>query len=353
MSVDYYKILEVERNADDKAIKKAYRKKAMQYHPDKNPDDKGAEAKFKEAAEAYEVLSDPDKKAFFDRNGFYEQKGQRRQPQSNDFSSIFSSMFGGRGGHRRQQTINPDNRFVYRTSLEDIISGAKVEISIDRHIACEECKGAGHKVVDGTCVDCGGSGVINANVGNNMVFQQTCQSCGGSGKKSEQCKKCNGQAYNKEKASVKFDIPEGARPMSSIKLKGVGNVLYVRDTKYTGDAYIVVDYVAEKNGVKLDNQGNIHAIINVPFHTVVSGEKITVDILGCKKVKFKLKVDAKTGQQYRIKGMGTRENTHAFIKVFIDAPEKEIDEETRKRVVKTLKEAYGTAPKSFKTRAIV
>lgn len=353
MSKDYYSILGVDRSANDKAIKKAYRSKAMQYHPDKNPDDKEAESKFKEATEAYEILSDTDKRAFYDRNGFYDNQGQRRQSSQHPFGDMFSSFFSGNRGFQQRQrpSINPDNKFIYTATLEEVINGSEVKMKIERLVSCSDCKGIGFELTSEKCDACGGEGMYTTRMGN-MQFCQSCQKCDGSGKKLHKCEKCNGSPYKHVKHEIEFTIPSGINPMSSLNIKGAGNTIYIKDMIYTGDAYVVVDYNSEKNGVKLDSRGNIHASVNVPFNTIISGEKITVDILGCKKVKFKLNPKAKTGQQYKIKGMGAKQGTHTYIKVFIDAPEKDIDESTRLNLVNTLEDAYGKSPKSFTTRSI-
>jgi len=353
MKIDYYNILGVKRNADDNAIKKAYRKKAMQYHPDKNQGDKQAEEKFKEISEAYEVLSDADKRSFYDNYGTY--KGQGRQTgKYRSASDIFASFFGFQRSNFYQyqtRTINPDNKFVYNTTLENIINGAVVDVTIQRLIACDECKGNGFKITNDVCSQCHGSGMYQSQNGN-IMFQQTCPACNGLGKKTEKCAKCNGKAYNSENRNIKLTIPSGIQPMStSLKIKGEGNIVYINDIKHMGDVYVIVDYPVEKDGVKLDKNGNIYANVNVPFNTIVAGEKITVDILGCKKIKFKLETNTKTGQQYKISGKGTKENTHAYIKVFVDIPEKDIDDKTRDVITKTLEEVYGPAPKSFTTRS--
>ncbi|TRZ80306.1 J domain-containing protein [bacterium] len=352
MSVDYYKILGVERNADDKAIKKAYRKMAMKYHPDKNQGNKESEDKFKQVSEAYEILSDADNKAFYDRNGFYD-SGKNRQPQDpfREHADIFSSFFRGNNQRNQRNNVSPDNKFLYTTTLKEAIMGGKPSIDIKRHIACEECKGQGASETDEVCKSCNGAGRSRQQMGN-MVFETVCGKCSGSGKQMKECNKCHGAAYTLENLKIKLNIPSGIRPLTPLKIKGNGNVIYVNGSKYIGNAYVVVDYPTHYEGVELDPSGNIHASINVPFNTVIAGEKITVNILECKAIKFKLEPNTKTGQRYKIEGQGTRENTHVFVKVFVDVPEKSIDDETRKSVVESLEKAYGTAPTIFSNRAI-
>jgi len=354
MSVDYYSALGLKRDADDGAIKKAYRKMAMKYHPDKNEGNKESEEKFKQVSEAYEILSDPQKKAFYDRNGFYE-SGNKRQSHNNfrGNADIFSSFFGGnRQNQRRNRNMSPDNKFIYTTSLRDAIMGGKPSIDIKRHVACEECKGQGSFKTDEVCKACNGAGSSRQQMGN-MLFETACGQCLGSGKHMEVCKKCNGESYTLENLKIELTIPAGIRPLTALKVKGQGNVIYVEDNKYIGDAYVVIDYPTSHDGVELDHMGNIHVSINVPFNTIMSDKKITVNILGCKTVKFKLNPDTKTGQRYRIKGHGARENTSVFIKVFVDVPEKHIDDEMRKSIVKSLEKAYGEAPTIFSNSAII
>jgi len=332
----------------------------MDYHPDTNKGDKEAEEKFKGISEAYEILSDADKRSFYDINGFYDNKRGNRQSynpfgNTNPFASFFNSAFTqNQHTYMNNSSVYPDNKFVYRITLKQAITGCVVDIPIQKQEACGECKGKGVIVTEDICDACNGHGIQEGRRGN-MVFQTTCGHCKGLGKKLNKCEKCSGQAYTVKKNVVKLTIPSGTNPLStSLKIKGEGNIIYVNDKQYIGDAYVVVDYPVEQNGVRIDRQGNIYASINVPFNTVISGEKITVDILECMKIKFKLESNTKTGQQYRIEGKGIKDNAHVFIKVLIDAPENNIDDETREKVINVLKEAYGTAPTVFSnTRTII
>ena len=355
MSKDYYEILGLARNASEHDIKKAYRKMAMKYHPDKNQGDKSSEEKFKQVSEAYDILSDSEKKAFYDRNGFYDNKGRGYSQGFNPFDSFggFASFFHGNINQARTRNVDipPDNKFIYTTTLKQGIMGGDINLKIKRQIACEKCMGKGHSEIDGVCPVCNGSGGVRSQIGN-MIFQQGCDYCNGSGKNIKSCDKCQGSAYTIEDFKIKLIIPPGIHRMSDpIKVKGAGNVIYINGSKHTGDAYVLIDYPSEQDGVKLDNQGNLHANINVPFNTVISGEDIIVDLMGCKKIKFKIQPNTKTGQQYKIKGEGARKDTHVFIKVFVDIPEKDIDEKERESIVKVLNKVYGTAPTSFSTRS--
>lgn len=193
---DYYKILGVDKEADPDTIKSAYRKKAMKYHPDRNKGDKKSEEMFKEVSAAYEVLSDEDKKARYDRGDEYE---VRFDPQD-VYSQVFNMAFGfgnqkPRTGRRRtQQRFSQDIKLIFRTTLECIIKGQRVEVKFDKHITCEKCKGGGSTEMETKCSFCDGTGMMSS-INGNMYFSMTCGECGGAGKKLEPCKDCDGKGF--------------------------------------------------------------------------------------------------------------------------------------------------------------
>jgi len=342
---DYYQILGVDKKAAADAIKKAYRKLAMKYHPDQNQGDKDAEAKFKEIAEAYDVLSDPNKRKNYDNGGFsfFGNFG------SNPFD-IFNSAFGGGnpfGGFRTnsRQVVGPDNKIALRVSLAQIITGATAVIEFNRFLACEDCMGQGSATTDEQCKACGGNGQLQSNMAN-MVFVTTCPNCSGTGKKREVCKKCNGAAYTSVKEKEKLEIPKGTIPHTLLKIPNKGNEIYHNGNKIIGSTWVVVDYTGSEKGVSV-NRGNIYASAMVPFNTIMAEEQIKIDVLGCKNIEFKLDSTKESGYQYQIKGSGVTEDNDAFVKVFIDSPKNKLSEEDKEKLNKVMGEIYGKPTKQF------
>lgn len=317
---DYYKILGVDKNADPDTIKKAYRKKALEHHPDRNKGDKKSEELFKDISEAYEVLSDNDKKSRYDRGDEFEFCFDPNDIFAQMFNMAFN--FGGNSRTKKKRSygvrFRPDNKLVYRAGIEDIIKGKKIEIDFTRHITCEKCQGVGYIEKEEICDVCNGQGMLNS-LNGNVYFSMTCGECGGSGKKMSKCKDCEGNGYKSvsEKASV--NLPPGIGPMSALKMTGKGNTIYFNGQKTTGDTYIVIDYPQREKGVILSN-GDIHTSITVPFNTVMSEKEIKVNILGCKEITLKLDSSKKTGHQYKIEHQGVTDKNNAFIRVFIDIP---------------------------------
>jgi len=342
---DYYGILGVKKNADVDVIKKAYRKLAMKYHPDKNPGDKEAENMFKDASEAYEVLSDPKKKAVHD-NG-----GMAFDGIHFNSSDIFNTMRASFMNTKcRRSRINQDNRSIYRASLEEILNGIKIEIEIQRYIACEKCHGNGNIVTDKNCSVCDGKGMVSAT--NGMTFiTRTCPKCGGSLKEIEICYHCNEHGYitNREKISV--TIPPGISHLSSLKLKGKGNEVYYGEQKIVGDMYIVVDYPESQDGVSLRN-GDIYASVNIPFNLALLEDSIKINILNTKEIEIGLDSSKPSGYQYTIKGKGVDDNHSAFIKVFIDIPQNKVSKNDREKLNAVLRDVYGKPDGIFRPSAV-
>jgi len=344
---DYYKILGVARDADADSIKKAYRKLAMECHPDRNQGDKALEEKFKEVSEAYEVLSDPNKKNQYDR-GPRKFNGMGYTNPFDIFSSVFEATFSSGGSFVNQRRkINPDVRLAYRASISQIIQGASPQIEFPRQISCDACTGLGFIQEEGVCASCKGKGQIKSQINNIFVTVTTCRSCGGSGKKSTSCAKCNGAGYKLKKEKITLQVPKGIHPLSILRLQGLGNEVYNGNkSKTTGDAYVTVDYSLSEQGVRLKG-GNIYASVNIPFNSVISEENISINILGCKQVEFKLDANKKSGSEYVVKSAGILENDNSFIKVFIDMPENNVNEEERVKLVNIMENVYGKPATKF------
>ena len=219
---DYYEILGVERGSDEQAIKSAYRKLAMKFHPDRNPGDKEAEDKFKEAAEAYSVLSDSQKRAAYDRYG-HEGLSAQGGPAGYDpsqftdfqdiFGDIFDSFFGGGGGGRGRNRVRrgEDMRYELEISFEEAMRGTQAEMSIPRMEACKRCEGTGAEKEDGmtVCPTCRGRGEVVYSQGFVSV-RQTCGTCSGRGQIIRRpCKECKGNAFVRVDKKLKVNIPAG------------------------------------------------------------------------------------------------------------------------------------------------
>ena len=237
---DYYDILGVEKGADEKTLKSAFRKKAMGCHPDRHPDDPDAEARFKELNEAYGILSDGDKRAAYDRMGHraFEQGGMGGGGAGGfqDFGDIFSQIFGGMGGasaggRRRQQAARgSDLRFEMEINLEDAFTGKDTDIKIPIAEDCERCDGIGAEPgasID-TCSTCGGAGAVRTQQGF-FTMERTCPTCGGQGEYvSDPCRACDGQGQTRIETELSVNIPAGVEDGTRIRLTGQGAPCPVR-----------------------------------------------------------------------------------------------------------------------------
>ncbi|PCI19696.1 MAG: molecular chaperone DnaJ, partial [Piscirickettsiaceae bacterium] len=228
---DFYKILEVARNASDREIKKAYRRLAMKYHPDRNVDNPDAEDKFKVLQEAYAILSDEQKRAAYDQFGHagVDQSMGGGHQNSDSFSDVFGDVFGdifggsGGGGRRSRVTRGADLRYHLDLSLEDAVSGKETKIKVPTSISCETCKGTGSKSAGSTiCSSCGGHGQVRMQQGMFSV-QQTCPTCRGSGSViKDPCGKCRGTGKTKDQKTLSVKIPAGVDTGDRIRLGGEG-----------------------------------------------------------------------------------------------------------------------------------
>jgi molecular chaperone DnaJ len=362
-SEDYYEILDVAKDADAATIKKAYRKKALEFHPDRNPNNKQAEEMFKKISAAYEVLSDSDKRIRYDRGSL---EGFNFANPQDIFSSFFTgsftdSVFGPNVnndvfGLRDFAFVNPkvslvpkDLKLTCRISPKDVMVGVKAEIELKRCKACSHCLGRGHRRGGKKCKDCNGKGLRTHVTGNTMV-SMTCPNCHGSGEEIESCPDCSGIGYKRVSEKIIVTIPIGLDPLSTLRLQGKGNEIYSQDgtgTKIVGDAYIVIDYPST-DGIITINKGDIYTSIHVPFTTALNEEEISVDIYGYKELVFKLNSQNMSGFTYKIAKKGIKEHNNAYIKVFIDFPENKIGEEDRQKILKVMKDVYGEPPRKFR-----
>ena len=344
---NYYKILNVDESSDQETIKKAYRKLALKYHPDKNPNDKKAEEKFKQISEAYDVLSDPDKKEQYDsQDSFIDGMfGNSTFDIRNifDINQFSSTPFGNGMG---PISINKDNSVVYRARVEDVICGSRVNIRFNRKIACSNC--FGNRVVEtgNRCSNCHGTGKINVRR-QNFLFSGSCNSCGGTGNEYNQCKTCNGNGYETKVEDIFLTLPKGIISKSTLRLKGRGNEIYYNGQKIIGDTYVVIDYPQQYKGIGF-NDGNIFMTIRVPFNSFIEEKEVSVDILGCKEIKLKLDKNKKSGFEYKIEHSGLSDEKFAVIKVLVDFPLNKISDKDYNKFIGIIREIYGEPITKFK-----
>ena len=334
---DYYDILGVDKNCTQDEIKKAYRKVAMKFHPDRNPGNKEAETKFKEAAEAYSVLSDNQKKAQYDQFGHAGINGDGFNSSGfsdlNDIFSNFSDIFGSSGfgdffsgGRASQQRKGKDLKLSIPVTLEDVYSGSDKKIKIKRYENCESCKGSGAEkgAQPITCTGCNGSGEVRRmqrSLFGQVVNVQPCQNCRGTGKViSNPCKKCSGKGLLRDSASVEFEIPPGISGGNYMTQRGEGNK-GLNGTP-AGDLIIYFEEVEHSLYVRDNNDIFLEAFVSYPI--AVFGGQIEVPTLAG-KVRLKVPAGIRPGQMLRLRNKGLPEiNSHRigdlFVRINIHVP---------------------------------
>jgi molecular chaperone DnaJ len=322
---DYYEVLGVEKNANADEIKKAYRKAAIKYHPDKNPGDKEAEEKFKEAAEAYDVLSNEEKRARYDRFGHAGMSGAAggaggfgggfggggfsMEDIFSQFGDIFGGHFGGgfggaRGGGR---SVNrgSDIRVRIKLTLAEIANGTTKKIKVNKYIACDKCGGSGAKDSSSysTCSACGGSGYVvtvqNTFFGR-MQSQSVCPTCGGEGKIiTAKCDKCGGEGCVRDSEVIEINVPAGVGEGMALTVSGKGNA--ARRGGINGDLIVVIE---EERSAELVRDGNnlIHNL-NITVATAILGGEVEVPTVEG-KAKIKIAPGTHAGKVLRLRGKG-------------------------------------------------
>lgn len=339
---DYYEVLGVTRTATEVEIKRAYRKLAVEHHPDKNPDNPAAEEKFKEAAEAYSVLSDSQKRAAYDRFGHAGAGGQGFGFDPQGFSNIedifdlfgFGDMFGGRAGGARSRTSaqrGADLRYDLEISLEEAATGKEQKLQIPRLEKCEVCSGRGTEegTQPETCVTCGGSGQTRYQQGFFSVMR-TCPNCGGKGQIIKNpCKNCHGAGRVEKEKTIEIKIPAGVETGSRLRVNGEGEAGL--NGGPTGDLYVVI-HVAEHEMFERQG-GNLYASVPVSFAQAALGAEIQVKTLDGEQ-PLKIPAGTQTGTVFRIKeqGMpilGGRGKGDLFVAVSLVTP-KNLTKEQRK-----------------------
>lgn len=308
---DYYEVLGIGRDARDDAIKSAYRKLAMQFHPDRNPGDSEAEARFKEATEAYEVLKDQQKRAAYDRFGHaaFENGAAAGRGAGFDFAAGFSDIFdevfgdfmGGRRG-RANAGRGADLRYNLDISLEDAFHGRKVDIRVPTSVICGECDGAG---ADGgaepvVCVTCAGAGKVRSQQGF-FTIERTCPACGGHGQVIDKpCAACGGSGRRREEKTLAVNIPPGVDDGTRIRLADEGEA-GLRGAP-PGDLYIFLNIrghpLFERDGA------DIFCAVPIPMATAALGGEVEVPTVDGARAKVSVPEGTQSGQQFRLRSKG-------------------------------------------------
>lgn len=319
---DYYEVLEVTKTATTEEIKKAYRKKAIQYHPDKNPGDTEAEEKFKEAAEAYDVLSDSQKRQRYDQFGHAGMGGasgggygggMSMEDIFSQFGDLFGGHFGGFGGFggfgssgRTRVNRGSDLRVKVKLTLKEIATGVEKKIKVKKYIACDTCHGSGaadDKSV-ATCTTCNGRGVVtrvtNTILGQ-MQTQTTCPTCEGEGKTiTKKCAKCDGEGIVRDDEIITINIPAGVAEGMQLSMSGKGNA--ARRGGVNGDLLILVEEEQHPELIRQENDLVYNLLLSVPQATL--GDSVEVPTVEGGKVKVKIESGTQPGKVLRLKNKG-------------------------------------------------
>ncbi len=352
---DYYEVLGVSKNASDEEIKKAYRKLAMQYHPDRNPDNKEAEEKFKEAAEAYEVLSDSDKRGKYDRFGHSGLKGGQDFHGFSDvndifshFSDIFGGAFGGasgggsifddffggaaggrsRGRQRGTGTPGSDLKVTLKLTLEEIASGTTKKIKLKKYTSCKTCNGTGAKDNNAyqTCSVCQGAGEVrqvSRSLFGQFVNIQPCQNCSGTGKViSAPCVTCKGEGRTYDESTIKINVPAGVSDNSYMTLRGEGNA--GKNGGPAGDIIVVFKEVPHEYFTR-DGDDIVYELF-ISYPEAVLGSEVEIPTLNG-RAKLKIESGIQPGKFLKMRDKGIQHlNRHGsgdqLVKVSIFVPKK-------------------------------
>jgi molecular chaperone DnaJ len=332
---DFYDTLGVPRDASAEDIKKAYRKLAMKYHPDRNPNDKSAEAKFKEVSEAYEVLKDDEKRGAYDRFGHAAFGNGGPGPGAGGFSAgfsfegglgdIFENLFGDLGGRARQRPRSgSDLRTQVEIDLTDAFAGTKVQLRVPTRVKCEVCDGTGSETrsrENTTCQTCRGQGKVRAQQGFFLV-ERTCPTCGGTGRVIKNpCKVCYGAGTVQGERTLQVSIPAGVEDGTRIRLAGEGEA--GPQGAPPGDLYVHVGIrpheIFQRDGA------NIYCRVPLPLARAALGGEIEVPSIDGTRAAVKIPAGTQTGDQFRLRHKGfsvlrSTERGDMFIQVAVETP---------------------------------
>ncbi|MEA2081061.1 MAG: molecular chaperone DnaJ [Pseudomonadota bacterium] len=312
---DYYQVLGVSKNVSDAELKKAYRRAAQKYHPDRNPDDASTEEKFKQAKEAYEVLSNAQKRAAYDQFGHAGVDPSMAGAAgaggfgagasfSDIFGDVFGDIFGGGGGRGGQRVYRgADLRYNLELSLEDAVRGTTVKIRVPTFVSCATCDGTGARkgTKPGTCTTCGGHGQVRMQQGFFSV-QQTCPRCNGSGSIiSDPCADCHGQGRVKEHKTLSVKVPAGVDSGDRIRLANEGEA--GENGGPPGDLYVQIQ-VKDHPIFKRDD-ANLYCEVPIGFTTAALGGELEVPTLDG-RVVLRVPAETQTGKLFRMRGKGVK-----------------------------------------------
>jgi molecular chaperone DnaJ len=346
---DYYEVLGVERTAAAEEIKRAYRKLAVKFHPDKNPDDPHAEEKFKELGEAYDVMMDPEKRAAYDRfghaafaqggagfggGGFHDPFEIFREVFGGGFGGgIFETFFGGGPGQRTDdRRRGSDLRYDMEIKLEEAAFGAEKTIEIEKLNTCEKCHGSGAEPGSRrvSCPACGGRGQVISSRGF-FHISQTCPRCHGAGETIEKpCQKCGGEGRVEKVSRIKLKIPAGIREGTRLRSSGNGEAGIGGGS--AGDLYVVA-HIKEHNIFHREGD-DLYCDVPIPFSIAALGGEIDVPTLEGKAC-LKVPAGTQTGQMFKLRGKGitnVNERSHGdlFARVIVEVPSRLNPEQRRK-----------------------
>ncbi|WP_316673787.1 molecular chaperone DnaJ [uncultured Tolumonas sp.] len=356
---DYYEILGVERSADEREIKKAYKRLAMKYHPDRNPDNPESEEKFKEAKEAYEILSDAQKRAAYDKFGHAgvdpNQAGPGGFGGGADFGDVFGDIFGDIfGGGRRSQRAarGADLRYNMELTLEEAVRGVSKEIKVPTLVECDECHGSGARTGTSaqTCPTCHGSGQVQMRQGF-FAVTQACPHCHGKGKIiTDPCRKCHGDGRVQKTKTLSVKIPAGVDTGDRIRLAGEGEAGEFGAP--AGDLYVQVH--VKDHPIFVRDGNNLYCEIPISFTTAALGGEVAVPTLDG-RLMLKIPAETQSGRMFRLRGKGVRSlrsgsEGDLLCKAVVETPVKLSDEQ--KELLKQLEDSLnGSGVKTHKPKA--
>ncbi len=331
---DYYEVLSVSRECDEQTLKSAYRKLALQYHPDRNPNNREAEEKFKEAAEAYAVLSDPQKRAAYDRFGHQGVNGAGGagfdETAFADFGDILGDLFGlgnifGGGGRRSRVQRGEDIRYDLEISFEESMRGLSADLQIPRMEACGKCHGTGAEPNGGlvTCAACHGRGEILYQQ-SFLSIRKTCPTCGGRGKVIRQaCSQCRGEGFHRTEKKLKVNIPAGVDNGTRLRLAGEGNP-GPSGGGQAGDLYVVIK-VAE-HPIFERRENDLHCTLPINLAQAALGAEIEIETFDGPQ-KIRIPEGTQSGAQFRLRSLGvphlnSRARGDLYVHVDVQVPKK-------------------------------
>ena len=358
---DYYEVLGVEKGATEREIKKAYKRLAMKYHPDRTAGDKDLEAKFKEVKEAYEVLSDAGKRQQYDQFGHaaFEQGhggghgGFGGADFSDVFGDVFGDIFGGggrRGGGGQRQQRGADLRYNLEMTLEDAVRGKELEIKVPTWVSCEPCGGSGANKGSKpqTCSTCHGSGQVQMRQGF-FAVQQTCPTCHGAGQIiSDPCNSCHGQGRVEKTKTLSVKIPAGVDTGDRIRLSGEGEAGL--NGAPAGDLFVQVH--VKDHPIFVRDGSNLYCEVPIGFSTSALGGEIEVPTLDG-RAKLKIPSETQTGKMFRLRGKGVKSVRGGAVgdllcKVIIETPVNLND--SQKDLLRQFEESMSGKPSKYRPK---